>query len=185
MATFDLKTLTRLKALLSVSKVPDIGRFALLHTFYHDRLLEDPAILTSKAIISLVSKNQTVFEQTSIPPYAGIKPIETQLASAAGSTITSWSDPGTIGTINKVGFAGNMSSMLFVSRVPQDFTTLASQLGIPATASVEIVTEPESGISMMFWRYIDLGKMSIMVRACLMWGDHQGDPRVGIIIKPV
>lgn len=184
LVSWNLKSLTRLKAAMSVSKIPPVGRFALLHTFYHDALLEDPAILTSKAILTLTNPSMSVFEQTRIPSYAGIQPIETQLASAAGSTVTAWTDPTTLGSITKVGFAGNASSMVFVSRVPQDFTSLAADLKIPATAAVEIVTEPESGISMMFWRYMDLGKMSIVVRACLMWGDAQGDPRTGFPIKP-
>ncbi len=142
-------------------------------------------MMAAKAILSLINKDQSTFEQTDMPAYVGIKPIETQLASAVGSTLTDWTDDTTLGSIDKVGFAGNASSAIFVSRVPQDFTGIATQLGIPATAAVEIVTEPSSGISMMIFKYMDLGKMSIVVRAMLMWGDAQGDPRVGIVIKPV
>ena len=184
LANWDLKSLIAIKAKLGVSKVPDVGRFLILHTFYHDKLYEDASMMSAKAILSLINRDQTIFESTDVPAYVGIKPIETQLASAVSGTLTAWTDDTSIGTINQVGFAGNMSSAVFVSRVPQDFTSIASQLGIPATAAIEIVSEPETGISMMVFKYMDLGKMSIVCRVLLMWGDAQGDPRIGIVITP-
>jgi hypothetical protein len=115
----------------------------------------------------------------------GVKPLESQLASATSAgVLTTWTDDTTLGTTAMVGFAGNMSSALFVSRPPQDWTTTLTQLGIPQTASVRLVTEPDSGLTVMVFSYADNGKMSISQRVCVMWGAAQGDPRVGIVIKP-
>ena len=86
------------------------------------------------------------------------------------------------GANNQIGFAGNMSSMLFASRIPQDYTTVLP--GIPSTAAIEIITDPDSGLSMMFTKYIDHKLAATVARVSLMWGDAQGDPRQGIIITP-
>jgi hypothetical protein len=46
-----------------------------------------------------------------------------------------------------------------------------------------LVTEPDSGLTVMVFSYADNGKMSISQRVCVMWGRAQGDPRVGIVLK--
>lgn len=184
LGAFNLKSLVDIKAKMTISKIPDVGRFLLLHTFYHDVILQDANLLNAKAILSLINKDVTAFESGDIPAIFGLKPLESQLSSANTGVLTSWTDDTNLGNTNQVGFAGNMSSMLFVARVPTDYTALAAGMGVPATAQVEIVTEPDSGLSMMIVRYVNHEKASISVRAALMYGAAQGDPRVGIIIKP-
>ena len=71
--------------------------------------------------------------------------------------------------------------MVFVARVPQDYTQILKD--IPATAAIEIVTEPDSGMSMLFVKYVNHQLASVSARCALMYGAAQGDPRVGIILK--
>lgn len=184
LANWDLASLIGLKNALTIAKVPDVGRFVLMHSFYHDRLLEDTNLLTAKAILSLIKQDAGAFETGELPVLFGLRPLESQLASAkADGTLTLWTDDTNPGDTVIVGFAGNMSSYLFVSRPPQDWTTVLGQLGIPLTASVRLVTEPDSGLTVMVFSYADNGKMSISQRVCLMWGHAQGDPRIGIVLK--
>lgn len=185
LANWNISSLIDLKTALTVGKVPDVGRFVLLHSFYHDRLLQDTNLLTAKAIMAVIKGDASSFETAEVPAMFGVKPLESQLASATSAgALTTWTDPNTLGTTAMVGFAGNMSSMLFVSRPPQDFTSICNQLNIPLTASIRLVTEPDSGLTVMVFSYADNGSMSIRQRVCLMYGAAQGDPRIGCIIKP-
>ena len=190
-STFAVPGMVTVKNRMTLSKIPDIGRFALMHSTYHDALLSDTNLLTAKAILALINKDASSFEQAEVPSLFGVKPLESQLASYAGSTQTAPNIDGTTGAVDfsgagvtKVGFAGNMSSMLFVARVPQDFTQAASQLGIPASWAVEIVTEPDSGLSLMIFKNVNTATWAIEATACLMYGAAQGDPRVGIVLTP-
>jgi hypothetical protein len=183
LANWNLTGMVQLKNRMTIAKIPDVGRFALLHSFYHDALLTDSNLLTAKAILALISKDESGFESGELPTLFGVKPLESQLASAsAAGALTSWVDQATLGNTRYGGFAGNMSAALFVSRPPQDFTQIAQQLGIPVTASVRLMTEPDSGMTVMVFSYVDNGRMSISQRVCLMWGGAQGDPRTGILL---
>jgi hypothetical protein len=121
-----------------------------------------------------------------LPTLFGLKPLESQLASAtAAGALTTWTDDTTLGTTKQVGFVGNQSSGIFVSRPPQDFTTAATRLGVPLTASIRLVTEPDSGLTVMVFSYLDNGKMSISQRVCLMYGAAQGHPGQGFPLYAV
>jgi hypothetical protein len=186
LANWNLSGMIGVKNAMTISKIPDVGRFALLHSFYHDKLLEDSNLLSAKAILALIDKDASAFNTGELPVLFGVKPLESQLSSATGAgALTTWTDDTTLGTTEIVGFAGNMSSALFVSRPPQDWTTTLSQLGIPATAAIRLVTEPDSGLTIMVFSYVDNGKMSVSQRVCVMYGAAQGDPRVGILLKAV
>jgi hypothetical protein len=181
---WNLKSFIGVKNSMTISKIPDMGRFILLHSFLYDKTLEDSNLLNAQAILSLINRDGSSFDATDLPRLFGIKPLESQLAAANNAgALTTWTDDTNPGSTNIVGFAGNTSSMLFVSRPPQDYTMTAQQLGVPITAAVELVTEPNSGLTVLVFKYADNGKMSISQRVCLMWGDAQGDPRQGFPIK--
>ena len=190
-STFAVPGMVTVKNRMTLSKIPDIGRFALMHSTYHDALLSDTNLLTAKAILALINKDASSFEQAEVPSLFGVKPLESQLASYAGSTQTAPNIDASTGAVDftgagitKVGFAGNMSSALFVARVPQDFTQAAAQLGIPSSWAVEIVTEPDSGLSVMIFKNVNTSTWAIEATVCLMYGAAQGDPRVGIVLTP-
>lgn len=183
LANFNITSLVDLKLAMTIGKVPDVGRFALLHSAYHDALLRDSNLILANTLMAALGRDSASYNTGELPILFGIKPLESQLAAATNGVLAGITDPNNLGPINQVGFAGNMSSMLFVSRIPQDYTTVLP--GIPATAAIEIITDPDSGLSMMFTKYIDHKLASTTARVSLMWGSAQGDPRQGLIIKPV
>lgn len=189
LGAFALPGMIKIKNRMTLSKIPDMGRFALMHSFYHDGLLTDTNLLTAKAILALINKDASSFESGEVPELFGIKPLESQLSSynngvAASPAISSDGATVDFTGVNQVGFAGNMSSMLFVARVPQDFTKTAAELGIPATNAVEIITDPDSNLTVMVFKYVSNTTMTVSVRICLMYGFAQGDPRIGIVLTP-
>lgn len=187
---FGLTGLINIKTRFSANKLPDMGRFILLHSFPHDNILADGNLVTAKAITALVNKDLSSFESGELPPLYNIHVLESQLSAATivggVATLVQPTDPLTIGQLvgatGAVGFAGNSASGLFVARVPQDYTKVFSD--IPATASIEIITEPDSGLSIMFTKYVDHGLSQVTARCSLMYGFAQGDPRQGFILNP-
>lgn len=172
-----------IKNSMTLSKLPDVGRFALLHSIYHDQILNDSNLVTAKAITAVVNKDLSAMESGELPILYGVKVLESQLSASKAGVLVSLTDGGTIGNVaDTIGFAGNSASMLFVARVPQDYTTVFKD--IPATASIEIITEPDSGLSIMFVKHVNHGLAQVYARCALMYGFAQGDPRQGILLKP-
>jgi hypothetical protein len=183
--SFALPGFIALKSRFTANKMPDVGRFVLLHSFYHDNVLTDSNLVTAKAIMALINKDMSAFESGELPMLYGIKPLETQLAAAsAAGTLVTPTDPATIASVAPffVGLAGNMSSMLFVARVPQDYTKVFPD--VPATAAIEILTEPDSGLSILFTKYVDHALAQVSARVALMYGFKQGDSRQGFRLTP-
>jgi hypothetical protein len=189
--TFGLSGVVKIKNKFSINKMPDTGRFAVLHSVYHDNILTDASLLTAKAILA-VNGGESDFETGELPTLFGIKVLESQLAAykSAGSVAAAFTglvtptDPTTIAAVapDGIGFAGNSASALFVARLPQDYTTVLPN--IPATAAIEIVTEPDSGLSLLFTKYVDHSLAEVKARCAIMFGFAQGDPRQGFVLTP-
>lgn len=189
LGAFNLAKMIAIKNRMTLAKIPDVGRFAILHSTYHDNLLVDSNLLSAKAILALINKDASAFEQGDVPSLFGVKPLESQLCSYTGNgAAATYTAPGIdantgdvdFSNVDHVGFAGNHSSLVFVARVPQDYQKALE--GVPATAAMAIVTEPNSGLSVLTTKYVNNEKASVSQRASLMWGGAQGDPRVGIIL---
>jgi len=212
-SAFALPGVVGLKTQFTMNKLPDIGRFVLLHTAYHDQILRDSNLLTAKMIMALVNKNATAFTDGELPPLFGLQILESQLAAwnaataiptgaingwvSNGGTATSTPSPttGALASVtdptqistqapNGVGFAGTSASMLFAARVPQDYADTASKMGVPSTAAIEVVTEPDAGLSMMLVKYVNHTQAAVYARCAMMWGFQKGDPRQGFILLP-
>ena len=199
--SFGLKDFVTLKNRMTLSKIPPIGRYALLHSTYHDSVLQDSNLVTAKAITALVNKDLSALESAELPVLYGIKPLESQLASysttatntvggVAGVAGTATATAATIGAdgsvtfpgVNRIGFLGNMSSALMATRIPIDYTQAFKD--IPSTAAIEVVTDPDSGLSMLNCRYVNHQLAQVSNRLSLMYGFGQGDPRIGICLTP-
>lgn len=185
--SFNLSSFAALKNRATLAKMPAIGRFALLHSYYHDGILTDTNLVTAKAITALVNKDLSALESSQLPILYGIKPLESQLSSYTSGTATAPAIDATTGAvsfagINQVGFLGNQASALMVSRIPQDYTQAFPN--IPATAAIEIVTDPDSGLSMLNCKYVNHQLATVTNRLSLMYGFAQGDPRQGIVLTP-
>lgn len=185
---FSLTGMVGLKLSATINRIPDLGRFAMMHSIYHDQMLTDTNLVTAKAILAMINKDMSAFESGELPVLYGIKPLESQLAASKGAsgiyaTLVTPTDPTTIAAVaDKVGFVGNSASALFVARVPQDYTQALT--GVPATAALEIVTEPDSGLSVLVTKYVNHERASATQRVALMYGAAQGDPRQGFVLTP-
>ena len=179
-----LANIIAIKNKFSLNKMPDVGRFLLLHSAYHDAILADSNLLAAKAILSLIKKDAGAFEDGELPVLFGVKVLESQLAAYSGSALVTITDPNTAPTAaaGAVGFAGNSASAIFVARIPQDYNKILGD--IPQTASLEIVTEPDSGLSMLVKKRVDHNLEATYVDCGLMYNFAQGDPRQGFIVKP-
>lgn len=178
-----LANIIAVKNKFTMNKMPDNGRFALMHSAYHDAILTDSNMLTAKSILALIKKDTGAFEDGELPTLFGVKVLESQLSAFKGGALVTITDPAQIpANASTIGFAGNASSALFVARIPQDYTKVIPD--IPATAAIEIVTEPDSGLSMLVIKRVNNQIESTYVRAGLMFGFAQGDPRQGFLLNP-
>ena len=181
--TFGLQNVIAIKNYFSLNKLPDVMRFALLHSSYHDAILTDSNLLSAKAILALIKKDTGAFEDGELPVLFGVRVLESQLSASKGGSLVTITDPTTIPTVaDTIGFAGNSASALFVARVPQDYTKILGE--IPATAALEIVTEPDSGLSLLVTKRVDHNLQSTFLRGGLMYNFAQGDPRQGFLLTP-
>ena len=181
--TFGLPNVIAIKNFFSLNKLPDVSRFALMHSSYHDAILTDSNLLSAKAILALIKKDAGSFEDGELPVLFGVRALESQLAASKNGALVTITDPTTIPTVaDTIGFAGNSASAVFVARVPQDYTKILGE--IPATAALEIVTEPDSGLSLLVTKRVDHNLQSTFLRGGLMYNFAQGDPRQGFLLKP-
>ena len=184
---FGLANIIALKNQFTLNKMPDVGRFVLLHSIYHDAILTDSNLLNAKAILALLNKDASSFESGELPTLFGVKVLESQLAStnSAGALVSLTSAQGVqaaVGNGGFIGMAGDSASMLFAARIPQDYTKVMPE--IPATASLEIVTEPDSGLSILLIKRVDHNLQAAYATTGLMYGFGQGDPRQGFLLQP-
>lgn len=89
--------------------------------------------------------------------------------------------PGTFTAATYVGIAGTRSSLMFVSRVPLDYTKVLSD--VPSTAAIEMVTEPKTGLTFLVVKFLDHAYETANMRVQLMFGTAIGDERQGFYLK--
>jgi len=189
-----LPVIIGIKNQFSLNKMPTISRFALMHSVYHDAILTDSNLLNAKAILALIKKDAGSFEDGELPVLFGVRVLESQLSAATvaantlggAATLAALTSAkgivGALGSNGPVGFAGNSASALFAARVPQDYTKVMSE--VPSTAALEIVTEPDSGLSILLKKWIDHLLEDTYMQTGLMYGFAQGDPRQGFVLIP-
>ena len=56
---------------------------------------------------------------------------------------------------NLTGFFTDKTGLIFAARVPTDMDRIASDLGVPSLARTEVVTDPDTGLSLMSITYQD------------------------------
>jgi len=141
-------------------------RFALLHTDYENKLLEDSdflAAVTMRNAFKGVGPDTWVTGE--LPDILGVKVIGSQEMSESA---------------NRVGFVGGKSSLCVAARLMSDWTTIFPDA--PATAAVTIATHPATGLSMMLVRYTDPQLETGNQRVCLAYGVAAGQVAAGRLI---
>lgn len=85
--------------------------------------------------------------------------------------------PALITTGNLTGFAGTKDSIVIASRVPADPRELLPNA--PMTSSLEVITDPISGLSVMAQEYIDAATLSATVKLIWIYGVAVGNATCG------
>ena len=177
---WNIPSLVTIKNKMTLAQIPDDAgeRKVLLHSFFHDILLQDANLLTAYVIKAALAAQSnpslTNFAQTDLPTLFGLQVTESQLFSDTPYADTGW-QPTTF------GFAGTKSASLFVSRIPNDYATALGD--VPATAAIQVVTEPDSNLSMLFSKWVDNGAKVTNAECALMYQCAGGDPRQGMLLQ--
>ena len=167
-----------------------LQRFAWVHSSIYANIASDANLLLTQTIQSAVAKggSDNLVATGLIPQLGNLKIRKSQLMTDTNTLIT---DPGnsasqvvsvgdyTAATVR--GIAGTRSSLLFASRVPTDYTKIMPE--IPTTAAIELVTEPNTGLTFMVVKYLDHSLETSNLRVALMFGIGVGDERQAFLMS--
>lgn len=167
----------------------DLQRFAWIHHTVYASLAADTNLMLNQSIWGAVAgKGGNLMATGLLPPLGNIKVRKSQLvrdgltedSNGATPALYSIGVPATA-PASTLGFAGTRNSLLFVSRVPTDYTKVMPE--IPSTAAVELVSEPLTGLTFMVVKFLDHAYEVSNARVALMWGQAIGDERQGFLLK--
>lgn len=75
---------------------------------------------------------------------------------------------------NLSGYFGSRVGLVFASRIPNDPSVIAKAAGIPEIASFEVVTDPDSGLSMLAIKWMKAGTFDVKTTFTLVYGAAAG-----------
>ena len=199
-----LKTFTSdLPAFMDLSMFPggdesddaaDLLRFAWVHTTLYAAATADTNFVLNQSIQGIrgQSSNGNVLETGRFNRLGNVKFRKSQLmtdtcaASGSGADATTNGisvSAGTYANATTLGVCGTRNALLWVSRVPQDYTKIMPE--VPSTAAVELATMPKLGVTFMIVKHLDHAYESANMRAQIMFGQAIGDERQGarIVVK--
>lgn len=119
----------------------------------------------------LIIDNNTLVDSTGAPNPSG----------ADGAANAIFVNPGSYATAKVVGIGGTRSGLLFVSRIPLDYTKVLPE--IPSTAAIELISSPKLGITFMVVKYLDHAYETANMRVQLMFGQGIGDERQLVLFR--
>lgn len=166
-----------------------LQRFAWIHSTIYGNIASDANLLLTQTIQSAVAKagREDLVATGLIPQLGNIKIRKSQLmtdtntlTSDGGSPAINTVTPGNYTAATVRGIAGTRSSLLFASRVPTDYTKIMPE--IPSTAAIELVTEPDTGLTFMVVKNLDHSLETSNLRVALMFGIGIGDERQGFLM---
>ena len=158
--TFRRTTLINAGVAMTNRKVRKSGRVALLNAFYHGQLGADPSI-TQLAVFQA----REFIETTQLPNVAGFKPIEAPNLPTAN---------------NQGGFLFTPDAIAMAARVPSDYTDVFP--GATGGGVTSIVTNPDTGMSVMLVQYINHDSGAAVMRLAWMYGTAIGQVASGQLI---
>jgi hypothetical protein len=160
-ANFDRASVIELGRIMTTLKNPKTGRTLWLNPTYFAKLCEDITVVS--ALVNTGAGSSIATGQ--LPPVHGFLPTEV-------------ADFPT--TANRVGFAFTRSALIIVGRVPSDYTTV---LPGAAHGSVNVVTNPEDGMSVMLVQYVDHATGTANWRIAMTYGVATGQASAGVLIR--
>lgn len=166
-----------------------LQRFVWCHSSIYANIASDANLLLTQTIQSAVAKagREDIVSTGLIPQLGNMKIRKSQLmtdtntlANDGGSPAIYTVTPGDYTAATVRGIAGTRSSLMFASRVPTDYTKVMPE--IPSTAAIEMVTEPNTGLTFMVVKHLDHGAETSNLRVALMFGIGIGDERQGFLL---
>lgn len=170
LANFNRNAVIDMATQLNLQGVPNMrnSRFLLLYSTYFGGLQKDAAIVTPATTfwpqgitgpqqngpeMTITVSNFRVYDAPNLPTNNG----------------------------NVTGFAGSKSALVIATRVPNDYSSVFP--GATGGGVVQLVTNPDIGITVMLVQYIDhkLGKST--QRIALMYGTAAGQGNAGRLLK--
>lgn len=153
-----------------IAKMPDTGsnRFLLVHPAYYRAFQSDKNYALIQAIANAQKANPLLMGNVENPYNFGVH--WTQLMK----------DNSDYTAATTLGFCGSKESLILVGRVPQDYTQAVEA---PPTATIQIVTEPETGLSIMVTQFVNNNLETANLRVGIMYGTAIGHPGIGFLVN--
>lgn len=115
----------------------------------------------------------TVYYVIEVPSTTTFKFSATRGGSAVDCTVAA-----TDGTVAKkdniTGFFGTREAIAIKTGIPTDSIEVARAIGIPVPANAQVVTDPDSGLSMMAYTWFENGTMDAYVTLTMLYGATAG-----------
>lgn len=154
----DADTMDTLDAELAARGVAG-PRIGLLSSAVFRKLGKDSSIVNLAAF-----QMKEIITQSQLPPIKNIQPFEVHnLPAPVGENLT--------------GFAGSADALAFATRTPNDYTKIMPDVG--SNGVVQIVTNPDTGISVMLVRYVDHKLAEAAWRIAVQFGAAKGNGAAG------
>ena len=151
-----------------IAKMGDMGRYMFLHSSYWRAMQSDKNFAQLQAIAN-ASKGQNPLAGDLDSPF-GFDFHQSQLMK----------DNADYTAATTLGFCGTRESLILVGRVPQDYT---QAIEAPATATIQIITEPETGLSIMVSQFVNNSLETANLRLAIMYGTGIGLKTSGFLIN--
>jgi len=162
LADFGRSSLVDIDTIFTPNEVPVNNRTVLLNSQFYGKLATDPSLVTFFA----GQRAPEIVTDDQLPKLGTFMPIQAPNLNKAG-------------TPNMVGIALHRAAILAKTRLPSDYTAV---LPGASYGSVQTVTDPDIGISVMLVQYVDHSKGFAEWRLQAMLGAAVGDKRGGLII---
>jgi hypothetical protein len=158
LAAWARKGVMALGRKLTDREVPDVMRMLILRGDYYDKLGEDTVIVSA-----FNNPNASdVIQSGVLPDVHGFGVADAKVLPV---------------TENLQGFACFPSALALATRLPDDYTKILP--GVTGGAVTKVITEPNTGISLLNVQYVDHVKAEAASRYAFMYGVAKGDAQAG------
>lgn len=157
---FARSAVVDLNAIFNPNEVPLHDRALLLNSAYASAVAKDPSLVTFWA----AQRSPELISEGELPKMSKFVPIEC---------------PDFPSSNNRVGFAMQKNALIAVSRVPTDYSQ-----ALPGAnyGSVTMISDPETGLSVMLVQYVNHRGGYAEMRMETMIGAGVGDKRGGLVL---
>lgn len=156
-AGFGRPTLINMGRNLIKRGVPMMNRTAILYSDFFAQLATDPAIVTLAAF-----QDKSIIEGYQLPDVAGFKVVDAPNFGVGAPTPVA----------NLYGAAFTPDALVLVTRTPNDYADVFP--GATGGGVTSVVTNPDTGLSVMLTEYVDHKLGIAVMRVAIMWGAAVG-----------